>query len=122
MYLFDSNAEERDRRCMARMNARGRRRRKRFYDENVTCHLCGLRIPVEVVNLQHALAGTIDHVIPRADGGPDTAANRLPAHKTCNQFRDRKPITEELRKACRHRAVFWFHKLGIDPGKTKKRL
>jgi hypothetical protein len=48
------------------------------------CALCGLRIPAEIVNTAHHLAGTIDHMHPLSIGGRDNHTNRVAAHSFCN--------------------------------------
>lgn len=96
------------------MNHRGRRRRRRYYS-NQDCHLCGLPIPFEIVNPGHPLFGTIDHVVPRADGGPDHFYNRLPAHRICNAFRNRKEITDEVKAQCFEVALAAFRRGPIPP-------
>lgn len=47
------------------------------------CYLCGQAVPK--VHWNHPLALTLDHVIPRVLGGPDTAANLRVAHRACNR-------------------------------------
>lgn len=43
------------------------------------CHYCG------------GPGGTIDHIIPRSKGGPNTASNCVPACGPCNNFRGVQP-------------------------------
>lgn len=49
------------------------------------CHICGFRIPGDIVSEKHHLYGTVDHVIPLGRGGLDRKENRKPAHRFCNQ-------------------------------------
>lgn len=46
------------------------------------CHYCG------------GAGGTIDHKIPRSQGGPTTKANCVPACEPCNNFRGCSPYEE----------------------------
>lgn len=39
---------------------------------------------------------TADHIIPRAHGGGDEASNLVPACRTCNSSRQKKPMAEFL--------------------------
>lgn len=71
-----------------------------------------------------AWAPSIDHIIPRGDGGPDIAANRQLAHVRCNTRKGssgtkrhgwRHGLSKEeqrrvklMRKAARHAASFRF--------------
>lgn len=75
------------------------------YGSKTPCHICELPIRFDLVNVNHPLAGTIDHVIPRSLGGTDVASNRLPAHRVCNLFRQSNDITPELRDECKKRAA-----------------
>lgn len=52
-----------------------------------TCHLCGMYIRGTV---------SIDHVIPRSQGGTDDIANCRPAHLKCNVRRGTKPVPTPL--------------------------
>lgn len=45
--------------------------------DNYTCQYCGQRAPQAVLE--------IDHVVPRAGGGPDVIDNYLTACKDCNR-------------------------------------
>lgn len=51
------------------------------------CHYCG------------ATGGTIDHVVPRCEGGENTPENCVPACFACNGFRGNRPYA-------------WFKKVG----------
>jgi 5-methylcytosine-specific restriction endonuclease McrA len=51
--------------------------------DGYVCHLCGLPIPVEA-DPSYALAGVIDHDVPRALGGSDDPSNLFAAHRVCN--------------------------------------
>ncbi|WP_405889258.1 HNH endonuclease [Streptomyces sp. NBC_01136] len=82
-------------RCAFR--ARGSRRRARergaeverysrvaiFERDGWRCHICHHLVNRTAV-VPHLLAPTIDHVIPLAKGGADTAANVATAHFRCN--------------------------------------
>jgi hypothetical protein len=47
------------------------------------CYLCGLDVPRDA-RWPDSSAGTIDHVIPVAQGGPNTMSNLRLAHWICN--------------------------------------
>lgn len=101
------------------MASRGKARR-RYYSQ-VKCHLCGLPIDTNIVSSRHPLVGTIDHLIPRAHGGRDTADNRAPAHRCCNHVRNTDSITLELKGRCLQLAVSEFAKMHtIGTGKKWK--
>lgn len=59
------------------------------------CHLCGNQIS--------AGQFTADHVKSVRAGGSTVLANCRPAHKTCNEFRSSRPLTDILRAECRVR-------------------
>lgn len=47
------------------------------------CHYCGIKRPL-----------TADHIIPRIYGGSDEASNLVPACRTCNTSRGKKPYED----------------------------
>lgn len=47
------------------------------------CHYCGIEGPL-----------TADHIIPRFYGGGDEAENLVPACRTCNSSRGKKPYRD----------------------------
>lgn len=51
--------------------------------DGLLCYLCCQTIDQEL-NYLHPEALTLDHVIPRANGGPTTIENLRPAHRRCN--------------------------------------
>ena len=59
------------------------------------CYLCGLPIPDDIVSNSHPLFGTVDHIIPRSRNGRDSAANRAPAHRLCNEAKGDRTINPE---------------------------
>jgi len=69
--------------------------------EPPVCSICRLPIPWGIVNPNHPLFGTIDHVIPLSKGGANSAANRRPAHRYCNARKRSGPIRAELVVDCR---------------------
>lgn len=56
------------------------RRLKVFEDAGGACHICGLKVCV-------GEPWDVEHVIPLALGGEDTAANMRPAHKLCHSVK-----------------------------------
>ena len=66
------------------------------------CHLCRLPIDLSLDPQRHPLAFCVDELVPRKHhGDPLDLTNTAPAHRLCNGKRGTKPITEELRNACR---------------------
>lgn len=57
------------------------------------CHICELPIPDNIVSPTHSLFGTVDHVIPKALGGPNSHDNRKPAHYMCNRWKSSRILT-----------------------------
>jgi len=55
---------------------------------NGHCHLCGGDLcETTEGELPKERKFSVDHIIPRATGGPDSAENYLPAHRLCNGCR-----------------------------------
>lgn len=71
-------------RCPAhRLPPRGRRHRRvraQVLAEETTCWICG-------EPARHDDPLTLDHLVPRAHGGPTTRANARAAHRSCNVSR-----------------------------------
>lgn len=74
-YLKRHAGEEKKRFTAAEMQA--------FDRHGWQCHYCGIDGPL-----------TADHVTPRAFGGTDDADNLVPACRTCNTSRGKKPYQE----------------------------
>lgn len=67
--------------------------RKRIYErDNYTCHLCGGKTLAEWDENDLKNSPSLDHIIPRSQGGPDTAENLRTAHHFCNSVRGVKPL------------------------------
>lgn len=56
-----------------------------------TCRLCGLPVDPDA-DPQSALAPSLDHIIPLANGGTHEAANVWTAHRQCNAERSHRPF------------------------------
>ena len=54
-----------------------------FIRDDWRCHICGKRTRRDV-RAVHALAPTIDHLVPLSKGGPDSPENVACAHFVCN--------------------------------------
>jgi 5-methylcytosine-specific restriction endonuclease McrA len=76
---------------------RGRTQNRRILAASDICHLCG-----------HPGADAVDHVIPLKRGGPDTAANKRPAHhdnpcpvcgERCNRAKGARLIPPTIRRS-----------------------
>ena len=66
-------------------NTTTRDRHRRIIARNhPPCHLCGGDIDYQAGWLD-PLSFTVDHVIPRNKGGPDTLDNKAAAHRKCNR-------------------------------------
>lgn len=60
------------------------------------CHLCGRRLPpLEDRFFQGDRAPSLDHLVPRSQGGGDQLTNLAVAHIRCNRMRGTRPLTEE---------------------------
>lgn len=71
------------------------------YDyQRTLCHICGLAFDKDIVHPEHPLFATIDHVVPKVDGGTDSGSNRKPAHFYCNQAKGRDNVTAALSADC----------------------
>lgn len=114
--------------CFLRGGSVKRRRRDRsgtaIYKDNVACHICGLPIPTWLVCSDHPLFGTIDHIVPKAAGGGDTAENRAPAHACCNQAKGNRPeLSQPDREEIRTAALTHLSRISSLPdGKCWKRV
>lgn len=77
------------------------------------CHLCGLRIPPYVASPNHPLYGTVDHVIPLSQNGPDRAVNRRAAHRFCNMSKGSTwPVTVLFRRGLQRDVKVMLIRLG----------
>lgn len=69
-----------------------------------TCWLCGEPINPALPRT-HRRGLSLDHVVPRSKGGPDSVANLRPAHLGCNCRRgNRRP--SRPRRSVQHPSVF----------------
>lgn len=59
------------------------------------CHLCSRGIPA-TLSVPHPKAGTVDHVVPRSQGGDHDPANLRAAHMGCNSARNNRGGNEQL--------------------------
>lgn len=69
--------------------------RKRLWNRNPCCHYCGKRTAWE--------KSTLDHIIPKAQGGLDTPSNLVLACEQCNQTKANRSMVEwrdDLIQAC----------------------
>ena len=58
--------------------------RKSLRSNPAWCGVCGLLIPTDTACNQDDLFGSVDHIIPLANGGLNIMENRQPAHRYCN--------------------------------------
>jgi 5-methylcytosine-specific restriction endonuclease McrA len=67
------------------------RRRKQFQKlherHGDNCHWCGK--PMDFETRDEPLSATIEHLIPKSEGGPNAQTNLRLAHKLCNNERNR---------------------------------
>ena len=84
---------------MARNTALRDRHRASIRRGEPPCSLCGQAIDYSLPHLDPG-AYVVDHVIPLAKGGPDTIANKAPAHRACNRTKsDRVNTVQPLETA-----------------------
>lgn len=69
--------------------------REIFDRDGWRCHLCK-KLVRKTANRNHPDGATIDHLVPRADGGADAPSNVATAHLRCNLAKGRKPMNEQL--------------------------
>lgn len=68
------------------------------YRNNLVCHLCGLEIVDHRYKkgccdkAKHLHWLTVDHLIPRSQGGADVLENYRPAHHACNSRRGARDL------------------------------
>lgn len=55
------------------------------------CAWCGERIDLALSG-DHPLGPSVDHILPRAQGGRDTPSNLQPMHRRCNTQRGNRPL------------------------------
>lgn len=70
--------------------------REIFERDGWRCHLCK-KLVRKTASRNHPDGATIDHLVPRADGGADAPSNVATAHLRCNLAKGRKPMNEQLR-------------------------
>lgn len=83
--------------------SRRRLRNKLFEQQEGRCFYCD-------GEMHYASAGplgaTLDHVIPRSDGGSTHWVNAVAAHQICNRGKgDRQPTLEELLRLIRMKSM-----------------
>lgn len=90
------------RRPAVRFNRRGV-----FARDGYTCQYCGQRLPVRDL--------TLDHVVPRAQGGVTSWTNIVTSCSECNQFKgDRTPEEANLKLRSRPYAPYWQLNAGSE--------
>ena len=88
----------------------------KYYNQNQPCYICGLPIPERIVHNKQDLFGTIDHVLPKRAGGPDSWWNRAPAHYICNHIKGHNfPVTISIAKSSQNRVMQAFSALPSLP-------
>lgn len=81
-------------------------------DEN-TCQYCGTRRPAEEL--------TMDHVVPRSQGGHSSWKNCVVACRTCNRRKgDRRPAQAGMRLLRQPRPPRWHPSLVRSLGRTRR--
>lgn len=80
-----------------------------FYQRNVTrvqryrggafrCNYCGVRLLDPVAHPNHADSATIDHIVPRCNGGDDNLINLALACRRCNEDKGNKSMMQWARQ------------------------
>lgn len=69
---------------MSRNTTTRDRHRRILKAKRLPCAICGHPIDYTLPYL-HPMEFVADHIIPDAKGGPDTLANKQPAHRRCNR-------------------------------------
>lgn len=67
-----------------------------FERDGWICHLCKGKVD-QARPRTDPLGATIDHIVPRSEGGADSPANVATAHLKCNLAKGIKPMNEQLR-------------------------
>lgn len=62
------------------------------------CHICGLPIDY-ALRWPEPQCFVVDHLIPVHKGGPDTLANKGPAHRSCNRAKSDKDYAPIVRRS-----------------------
>lgn len=57
--------------------------------DNWVCQLCGKKIDPQFID-PHPKAATVDHIVPKSQGGTHYADNLQAAHYGCNQAKQNK--------------------------------
>ena len=70
-------------------------RQKIFERDHWRCHICK-RMTLRTKVVPHPRAPVLDHLIPLAEGGPDTAANVATACFLCNSIKGERGGNEQL--------------------------
>jgi 5-methylcytosine-specific restriction endonuclease McrA len=58
------------------------------------CAWCGQPIDLSLSG-NHPQGPSVDHILPRAQGGRDTPANLQPMHRRCNTIRGNRPLPKQ---------------------------
>jgi len=72
--------------------------RARLAKLKAPCHICGKPIDY-TLKWPDPACFVADHVAPLARGGADTIANKLPAHKLCNERKGAKAHADIIRRS-----------------------
>ena len=73
-------------------------RRMAIYErDRWRCQLCGGRVGRYERDPQHDRAPSLDHIVPRSQGGTDDDANLQLAHRECNGMKGTAAANEQLR-------------------------
>jgi hypothetical protein len=83
--------------------------------DNWVCGPCGVPIP-KAVPTNHVLAGTVDHIVPRREGGSEEPNNLQATHRRCNSAKSGAPDYDPFLPGSRNvrDLSYWFLQRGED--------
>jgi HNH endonuclease len=83
-----------------------RKARRRFLDAwGCRCCYCSKALKAEAASLHDAEVMTLEHIIPKVDGGGDHIGNLAPACAGCNGERDCNPLHPDFAARLLERAA-----------------
>lgn len=81
-----------------RNSAQGDRDRRTIARNKPNCAICGRPIDY-TLKWPDPMCFVVDHIHPLTKGGPDTLANKQPAHATCNSTKRARIVAPIIRRS-----------------------